>query len=104
MEVVWSAKARVTYFSVLEYLEKNWSETEIIRFSRRTESVIQAIQKNPGIFVCSAKHNNIRRAIIDKNNSFFYYVEEKNNRIYLLTFFDNRQNPDNLKNRVKPIL
>jgi plasmid stabilization system protein ParE len=51
MEVVWSAKARVTYFSVLEYLEKNWSKTEIIRFSRRTESVIQAIQKNPGLFV-----------------------------------------------------
>ncbi len=100
MEVVWSAKARITYFLVLEYLEKNWIKAEINRFYRKTESVIEAIRKNPGIFICSAKHNNIRRAIIDKNNSFFYHTDEKNNKIYLLTFFDNRQNPDNLKNLV----
>ena len=32
-----------------------------------------------------------------KNNSFFYQEDRKNKRIFLLTFFDNRQNPESLK-------
>ncbi len=97
MKVIWSAKARITYFKVLDYLDKNWNKKEIIQFSRRTDVVIQAIKKNPGIFALSTKHRNIRRALIDKNNSFFYQVDKRNNKIYLLTFFDNRQNPESLK-------
>ena len=102
MDIIWSAKARITFFMVLDYLEKNWSKTEITQFNNKTEIVIQAIQKNPDIFVCSSKHNNIRRAIIDKNNSFFYHVDKNNRKIYLLTFFDNRQNPESLK--LNPVL
>ena len=55
------------------------------------------LKKNPAIFPVSAKQNMVRKAIIDKNNSLFYKVDIYNNKIYLLTFFDNRQNPGNLK-------
>ena len=98
MKVIWSAKARITYFNVLDYLEKHWTKKEIIQFSNRTEMVIRAIQKNPGIFPLSHKHKNIRKAIVDKNNSFFYQVDKINKAIFLLTFFDNRQNPERLRN------
>ncbi|MCF8236478.1 MAG: hypothetical protein K9H13_12385 [Bacteroidales bacterium] len=97
MEIIWSAKARITFFVVLDYLEKNWNKTEIIQFNRKTELVIQAIKKNPGIFASSSKHKHIRRAIIDKNNSLYYQVDKKNGKIFLLTFFDNRQNPESLQ-------
>lgn len=97
MEVIWSAKARITFFNVLDYLEMNWSIKEIIQFNSRTEIVLNAIKRNPGIFPISEKHKEIRKAIVDKNNSLFYTVDTYNNKIYLLTFFDNRQNPDNLK-------
>lgn len=96
MEIIWSAKARITFLGVLDYLEKNWSKTEIIQFYNKTEAIIQAIQKNPEIFACSSKHKHIRRGIIDKNNSVFYQVDKKNKKTYLLTFFDNRQNPESL--------
>ena len=97
MEVIWSAKAKITYFVILDYLEKNWSGKEIIRFHNRTEAIIKAIKKNPGIFPVSPKHKRFRRAIIDKNNSLYYHVDSRNSKIYLLTFYDNRQNPDKLK-------
>ena len=97
MEIIWSAKARITYFNVLDYLAKNWNKREIIAFTQKTEAIILAIQKNPGIYATSSKHKNIRKAIIDKNNSFFYQVDKKNEKIFLLTFFDNRQNPASLK-------
>ena len=97
MEVIWSERARITYFQVLNYLENNWSSHEIVRFINRTEAVIKAIKKNPGIYVPAVKQRNIRRAVIDKNNSFFYQVDEKKKIIFLLTFFDNRQNPQKWK-------
>lgn len=66
------------------------------QFSQRTEIVIRALKKNPEIFAKSEKHSNIRRAIIDKNNSLFYLVNTPNHKIYLLSFFDNRQDPKNM--------
>jgi hypothetical protein len=97
MDIIWSARAKITFFKVLDYLETSWTKREILQFNERTEIVIQAIKKNPGIFPVSLKHKEIRKAIVDKNNSFFYKVDNYNKKIYLLTFFDNRQNPENLK-------
>ena len=97
MEIIWSARARITFFKVLDYLEKNWSQKEIIQFYNRTEIVLRTIQMNPGIFPVSHRNKQLRRTLIDKNNSFFYQVDSYTNKIYLLTFFDNRQNPKNLK-------
>ena len=97
IDVIWSAKARITYFRVLEYLEKNWTKREIIIFSKKTDAIIRAIQKNPEIFASSSKHDNIRKALIDKNNSLFYAMDKKHKKVLILTFFDNRQNPESLK-------
>jgi plasmid stabilization system protein ParE len=97
MEVIWSERARITYYKVLDFLQVNWNRHEIIQFINRTEVVIHAIKKNPGIYAYAYKHRNIRRAIVDKHNSFFYQVDKKNNKIYLLTFFDNRQNSKSYK-------
>lgn len=95
MEVIWTARAKISYFKVLDYLHENWTKKEMLRFIGKTEMVIDAIKRNPGIFQQSEVLKGVRKAHIDKNNSFFYQVEK--NKIYLLTFFDNRQNPDNLK-------
>jgi len=96
MRVVWSARAKITYFDILDYLENNWTKKELIRFNQRTEIILKAITKNPGIFPVSSKHKKIRKAVIDKNNSCFYKIDSYNKKIYLLTFFDNRRNPEKL--------
>ncbi len=96
VQIIWSAKAKMTYFKVLDYLNSNWSQKELIQFNRRTEIVLQAIKKNPEIFPVAKKHRNIRKATIDKNNSCFYMVDRYKNKIFLLTFFVNRQNPERL--------
>ncbi|HAZ03466.1 MAG: hypothetical protein A2W90_16555 [Bacteroidetes bacterium GWF2_42_66] len=96
IQVVWSNKERITYLKVLDYLSRNWTNKEIVQFAKRTEVVIHATCKNPEIFSASMNHKDIRRAIIDKNNSFFYKVNSYNQKIYLLTFYDNRQDPPKL--------
>ena len=47
MEVVWSAKAKITFYKVLDYLDTHWTPKEIFQFHQRTEIVINAIRKNP---------------------------------------------------------
>lgn len=96
MEVVWSAKARITYFRILDYLDENWTKKEIIQFNERTQIVIGAILKNPGIFPASDKKPDIRKALIDKNNLLFYKIDLIDQKIYLLTFYDSRQDPKSL--------
>lgn len=97
MEVIWSARAKTTFFSILSYLNDNWTKKEIIQFNNKTESVLHAIKKHPKMFPASNQHQNIRRAVIDKNNSLFYIADEHKQKIHLLTFFDNRQDPKKLK-------
>jgi len=96
MEIIWSAKAKITFFSVIDYLKENWTKKEMIQFNQRTHITLNAISKNPGIFPASSKNKEIRKAIIDKNNSFFFKIDSYHQRIYLLTFFDSRQDPKKL--------
>ena len=96
MDVIWTAKARITFFKILDYLDENWTKKEIIQFDERTQIVIGAIIKNPGIFPCSDKNKEIRKALIDKTNLLFYKIDIFSQKIYLLTFFDSRQDPQKL--------
>jgi hypothetical protein len=47
MEVIWSAKARITYFKVLDYLSQNWTTREIIAFSQKQMQSYWLCRKNP---------------------------------------------------------
>ncbi|MBV5348727.1 type II toxin-antitoxin system RelE/ParE family toxin [bacterium] len=96
MEIIWSAKAKTSFFSVLDYLNGNWTRKEMVQFYERTHTILYAIQKNPALFPASSKNKEIRKAIVDKNNSFFYKIDSTNQKIYLLTFFDSRQDPKKL--------
>jgi hypothetical protein len=103
MEVIWSAKAKTTFFKVLDYLNENWTKKEMIQFNQRTQITINAIKKNPALFPGSAKNKEIRKAIVDKNNVFFYKIDTRQQKIYLLTFFDCRQNPKKSLNYFNPL-
>ncbi len=96
LEIIWSARARITYFSVLDYLNENWTKKELVDFSQRTIVTLDAIRKNPGLFPVSSKNKEIRKALIDKNNLFFYKVDSDSKKIFLLTFFDCRQDPKSI--------
>jgi hypothetical protein len=97
MEIIWSAKAKITFFSVMDYLNSNWTKKEMIQFYQRTQITINAIKKNPALFPASSKNKAIRKAIIDKNNLMFYKIDPSHQKIYLLTFFDSRQDPEMLR-------
>ena len=56
MNVIWSAKAKITFLNVIDYLNENWTKKEIMQFNQRTQITLNAIQTNPGIFPASIKN------------------------------------------------
>ena len=97
MKVLWTPTARVTYLEILEYLLASWSVKDVLKFNSKVEKTIERIQKNPGLFVALNKYQNIRKGFVVKQISLVYKVLSEKNEIHLITFWDNRRNPNDLK-------
>jgi plasmid stabilization system protein ParE len=93
-KIIWSPKAKDTYYQILEYLESNWSNKEVNDFVNRTEEVLAFIAANPSQYIKSVKAD-IHKSVLVKQVSLFYRI--KPNIIELLLFWDNRQDPSKLK-------
>jgi plasmid stabilization system protein ParE len=91
--IVWSPKARITHYKILEYLERNWTPTEILNFIERTGQVIEHISQNPLHYPYS-KESDSYKCVFIPQVSLFYRL--KQDHIELLIFWDNRQNPAKL--------
>jgi plasmid stabilization system protein ParE len=92
--VIWSPKARLTYYKILEYLVENWTLKELEDFVDRTEDVINHICDNPLLYPYSGK-GEIHRCVVVKQINLFYRI--KTTTIELLVFWDNRQDPAKLR-------
>lgn len=94
-KIRWSHQARISYLSILEYLEINWSFKEVEEFILRLEEVIRFASIQPGIYPSSDVKRNIRRAVITKQVSLFFEIND--GYVDLLFLWDNRQDPSNMK-------
>ena len=94
-KLIWSDEALQGLKRIIEYLEQRWTQKEIKKFARLLDKQLNIIQDNPLIFPQSNKSEGIRKSVLSKQTSIYYKVEE--NKIYLLTLFDNRQDPNRLK-------
>ena len=96
LKVKWTPEAEDTFASIINYLEKEWSKKEIRKFAQKAQKIILQISANPKMFKSSGKEE-IRKAVVTRQTSLFYWIDEKANLITLLSFWDNRKNPENLK-------
>lgn len=92
--VIWSPEAKRKFENTVQYLEENWSRRAAIRFIDRVYEVVNLISKHPKIFVYLPKYE-AHRCVVVKQVSLFYRIKE--NQTELLTFWDNRMDPEKLK-------
>lgn len=95
LKIFWTKRAEKTFDKVVAYLEKEWTENEVQNFIRKTNLITEYISERPKMFPASKKLN-IHKAVITKQNSLLYKIIG-NKKIDLLFFWDNRQDPKNLK-------
>jgi plasmid stabilization system protein ParE len=96
MKVRWTPTARITYFNILDYLEEAWTENEVQVFVEEVEKVLVQIRNNPELFQASGTMKNIRKGFISKHTTLYYRIKPGRKELVLLTFWDNRQEPDKL--------
>ena len=94
-KILWSHSALAELKRIIFYLEENWSEKEISKFSKELEKVIKLITDNPTIFQIAISHQSLRRAVIAKHNTLYYRIN--GDSIEIISLFSHRQNPENLK-------
>lgn len=93
VSVTWSPTAKRTYYQILEYLDKNWTQKELTAFITRTEEAIGSICTNPLLYPYS-KESDTHKCVLVKQVSLFYRKQKSD--IELLVFWDNRQDPSKL--------
>jgi len=96
MKISWTPTAIVGYFNILDYLEEVWTEREIQNFISEVDKLLEQIAKNPELFQSSRKKKNVRKGFITKHNTLYYRVKPGKDELELLTFWDNRQDPNKL--------
>ncbi len=94
MQVIWSDEAIQDYHSNIEYLLARWSAKSASNFIDEVESVLEIIKQRPEIFPLVG-HGSVRKAVVRKQISLFYYQDVGS--VYLIRFWNNYQNPGNLK-------
>jgi len=91
-QIVWNKKALNKLDEILEYLEKEHSETVASTFAKKLFDRLDILSRYPGIGRKSQKKTSILFYKIDKNRNIYYRINSK--KLIVVYIFDTRQNPD----------
>lgn len=92
-KVVWSNRARIKLFEILEfYTERNKSKTYPAQLYQRLNKELKILHKQPDIGL-NSEIESVRGLIIDYYIPFYEYDYE---RIVVHSIWDCRQNPEDL--------
>ena len=80
--------------NIVEYLNSKWSERISKKFLNKLKENIDLIQLNPELFPIS-EFEELRKCVVSKQISVFFVI--KKNKIYIVSVFDTRQNPNKIK-------
>lgn len=98
-KIILSKKASHKLEKLLEHLEHEWSIKVKREFIERLDKCLSIISKDPECFEKSHYLKGLHRCVITKQSSIYYKFDSE--RIFIITIFDNRQNPKRLKKEIK---
>ncbi|HNW52252.1 MAG TPA: type II toxin-antitoxin system RelE/ParE family toxin [Prolixibacteraceae bacterium] len=98
-EIVLSKRASNRLDKLLEYLEQEWSLKVKDDFIKKLDRSLNQIQKFPESCPKTDFVKGLHMLVITKQTSLFYRFDSKT--IKVVTIFDNRMDPDELKRKLK---
>ncbi len=84
---------------LLKYLEVEWSEKVKHNFIEKLDNSIEQIRRYPLSCEKSQLKLGLHRCVVSKQTTLYYTFDTK--RIFIVTIFDNRMNPNKLKEETK---
>ncbi|WP_269225143.1 type II toxin-antitoxin system RelE/ParE family toxin [Flavobacterium eburneipallidum] len=94
LNIIWSEEAIDDVLNNIDYLEREWTEKEVKRFSDKTNEILDKLS-NGNIRFKKSKYKDVLEVPIVKQINLFYKKEAEN--IILLRFWNNYQDPEKLK-------
>ncbi len=92
--IVWTPESEKTFAGILSWLEKEWNDHVLLAFLDKVDQVLALIAEKPELYPAIDREKRVRKCVVVKQVSLFYTI--KQDQIDLLTFWDNRQNPERL--------
>jgi plasmid stabilization system protein ParE len=93
-KVIWSPKAKLDLFLILDFFYKrNDTKTYSRKLNSTLRNSVRLLEKYPEIGV-NTDIQNVRN-LIEGDYSIFYQIKPET--IEIISIWDNRQNPDNLQ-------
>lgn len=80
---------------ITDYLVLQWGVKVCKRFLDRFEVVCEMLSRNPRCYRLISKKHNVRKCVLTSHNTIYY--RERKDKIEILTIFDTRQDPHNLR-------
>jgi plasmid stabilization system protein ParE len=90
LEIRWSPNSEITFDAIYHFILEQWSFEIAEELRLKIYNVLDKISIHPFLFQESPILN-VRKEVISKYTSLFYEVFE--NHIFLVFFWDNRQQP-----------
>lgn len=94
LNIIWSEEAIDDVLNNIDYLEREWTEKEVKRFSVKTNEVLDKLSKGKIRFKKSGYKDILVIPIVKQINLFY---KKEGEDIILLRFWNNYQDPEKLK-------
>jgi plasmid stabilization system protein ParE len=91
-EIVYSGAAEKQLNALIAYLEIEWSERVADSFLTVFNDKLDLLRLNPKLGRPLDRDSSIRKVTLTKHNLLYYTFDST--RVFLLTIFDTRQDPD----------
>lgn len=66
LKIIWTPQAVKGLENVIDYLEKEWTESEILNLEQRLKEFLERISKYPKICPPTGTYKNVRKGLVDK--------------------------------------
>ena len=100
MQVEFSKIAKQTLRDNIEFLEKTWSNREVVNFLIDVKKVTENLESGHFQQYQKSVHKT-RSALIGKKHTRMFFRKENDSQISILLFFDMRQDPKKITELLK---
>ncbi|MFY8189190.1 MAG: type II toxin-antitoxin system RelE/ParE family toxin [Flavobacterium sp.] len=101
MKVFLSDLAASKLLKLSEYLLENWNLKTRDKFIDKLSEKIKQISTHPQSCPESSEIKGLYKCVVTKQTTFYYRISFELEEIEIITIFDTRQSPDQLKKDVK---
>ena len=92
----WTLNAELTFLEEIEFISKKWQTKQIEKFVDLVDNRIKDLSS--GIIEGKPSNiKNVRILVISKQTTLVYKINRNESRIDLITFWNNKVNPENYK-------